>query len=277
MRTLIFGGSGQLGHDLLATHPGVVLSPDHRWCDVRDRDNVRRWMENAEPDVVVNAAAFHDVAACEDDIEQAFDVNALGAYNVAAEAAVFGAPCVYISTDYVFDGLVGNYVEDDPTWPCNVYGASKAAGEILVREANPNAYIIRTQALYGRTPPSGKPGGNFPSRILFRARRGDHIEVVDDQYTCPTWTHDLATRVWELTALGRPGVYHVANSGVTSWYGLAKEVCAIWDIDADIVPVMTQPGGVPRPAAAMLTDTQMALQGLTPMRGWREALRGYFT
>ena len=130
--------------------------------------------------MVVNAAAFHKVEECEENPSRAFAVNAEGAWNVAGAARRAGARSIFVSTDYVFGGNEPNgYAEDDPMDPVNVYGASKAAGEWLVRMACPDSLVVRGSGLFGHAGSSGK-GGNFVETVLKRAGRGEPLSVVDE-------------------------------------------------------------------------------------------------
>ncbi|HVH31737.1 MAG TPA: NAD(P)-dependent oxidoreductase, partial [bacterium] len=172
-RVAVIGSRGQLGSDIVAVLRAAgsreVFAFTRDDVDVTDAEGVRRAIGAARPTVVINCAAFVRVDDCEDRPAQAFSVNALGADNVARASAEVGARCVYISTDYVFDGQKPQpYTEGDPPSPVNVYGTSKLAGEYLVRSRCPDALIVRVAATFGIAGASGK-GGNFVETILRRA------------------------------------------------------------------------------------------------------------
>src|SRR5213593_1082440 len=146
MHLLVFGGWGQLGTELASVSEPrhQLIRPSHAEVDVTDPAAVGRVVEAGRPDVVVNGAAFHKVEECEKDPSRAFAVNAEGAWNVAGAAHRAGVRSIFVSTDYVFGGNEPNgYAEDDPMSPVNVYGASKAAGEWLVRMACPDSLVVR--------------------------------------------------------------------------------------------------------------------------------------
>jgi dTDP-4-dehydrorhamnose reductase len=278
VRLLAFGGWGQLGMDLVVACQGrhELLRPRHSETDVTDADAVRREVLRHRPDVVINAAAFHKVEACEREPAAAFAVNAVGALHVARAAAEAGAVCAFLSTDYVFDGLSeSGYREADAPAPVNVYGASKAAGERLVQVASPGSLVVRVSGLFGHAGSSGK-GGNFIETMLGMASRGEPISVVDDRRFSPTSTSDLAERLLQLFEAGRAaGIYHLANAGSCSWFELARVTFELAGVQARLTPRASRPDEVPRPASSVLLDTRSGGAGLAPARPWREALERY--
>jgi dTDP-4-dehydrorhamnose reductase len=281
MRLLILGGWGQLGSDLFLSAQGRhdVIRPRRIEVDVTDQDAVGAFVADRHPDAVVDAAAFHRVEACETDPVRAFEVNALGALGVARASRRAGARCVYIGTDYVFDGgLPQGYEEDSPVAPLNVYGVSKAAGERLVRIACPDSLIVRGSGMFGHAGSSGK-GGNFVETMLAKAAAGEPIRVVDDQVFSPTSTRDMAERILVLLEREVPsGIYHAANSGSCSWYGFARALFDLAGLQVDLSPRSTGPEAeesVRRPHWSILLDTRGAELGLPPNRSWEEALEWY--
>ena len=275
---LVTGASGQLGSDLANAAEGraELIRPTHADVDVADTRAIDRAVAEQRPDVVVDAAAFHKVELCEDDPERSFAVNTLGALHVARAARRAGARCVYVSTDYVFDGENPHgYTEDHPVAPLSVYGLSKAAGERGVANACPDWLVVRGSGLFGHAGSSGK-GGNFVETMLTKAGAGDSITVVDDQFFSPTSTRDMAERV--LSLLERrvpPGIYHVANAGSCSWYGFAKRIFELSGIEADLSPRPAGEQAVRRPRSSILLDTRSGILGLPPNRLWEEALAWY--
>jgi len=244
--------------------------------DVTDSVTVSSAIAEARPDAVVNAAAFHKLVACEERPDLAFGVNATAAHHVAKAAASAGARCVFISTDYVFDGSdPKGYAEDAPTAPLSVYGVSKAAGERLVRIAAPDSLVVRGSGMFGHAGSSGK-GGNFVETILAKAAAGEAISVVDSQIFSPTSTHDLAERILLLLDARIPaGTYHATNSGSCSWYGFARRILELAGLDADLSPRAASPDGVKRPECSILLDTKSDMLGLPRQRSWEEALHWY--
>jgi len=278
VRLLVFGGWGQLGADLVLACEGrhQLVRPHRSEVDVTDAVAVQRVVREQRPDAVLNAAAFHKVEACEAEPGAAFAVNAVGAHNVARAAAAEGSVCVFVSTDYVFDGMNDDgYVESHPPRPINVYGVTKAAGERLVEVASPRAVVVRTSGLFGHAGSSGK-GGNFIETMLGMASRGEPISVVDDRRFSPTSASDLAERLLQLLESGRAaGIYHLANAGSCSWFELAKTTFELAGVQARLTPRASRPDEVPRPVSSVLRDTRSEGAGLPPARPWREALERY--
>ena len=278
MRLVVFGGWGQLGSDIAiaADRRHDLVRPRHAEVDVTDQAAVAGAVDAVKPDAVIDAAAFHKVELCESDPAQAFAVNAVAPLYVARAARAAGARTVFISTDYVFDGSSEDgYREDDPVGPVNVYGISKVAGEAAVRLADPDAIVVRGSGLFGHAGSAGK-GGNFVDNMLAKARAGESLSIVDDQRLAPTATRDMAERILLYLEVDVPaGIYHAANTGSTSWYGLARRAFELAGVEADLTPRPTGDSPIRRPATSILRDTKSAALGLPPNRSWEDALRWY--
>lgn len=230
-RVLVAGASGQVAQALKASAPdGLIVSalgrPDLDVSHVRSVDQV---VEQYQPDVVINAAAYTAVDQAEADEAGAFAVNAVGAEALARAASRIDAPILHLSTDYVFDGAKSSpYHEADPVAPLGVYGRSKLAGEAAVAAANPRHLIFRTAWVYS---PVGK---NFAKTMLRVAGMREEIGVVHDQIGNPTSAADIAGALWQvidqiILAPDRlvPGVYHLTGSGEASWAEFAEEIFRI--------------------------------------------------
>ncbi|MBI4880108.1 MAG: dTDP-4-dehydrorhamnose reductase [Planctomycetes bacterium] len=274
---LITGANGMLGSELrsLAAPRREVICTDIAEMDVTDLAAVREVFAANRPSVVVHGGALTDVDGCETDPDRAFRVNALGTRNVALAAAEQGAPVLYVSTDYVFDGRATRpYVEFDPVGPRSVYGASKLAGERFVRElAAGRFWIVRTQWVYGFR------GKNFVDTILAAARAGKPLRVVDDQIGCPTWARDLARGVLAIIDQDPGyGTYHCSSRGSCSWFAFAGEILRM----AGVAPVSLEPmpsseldRAAPRPAYSVLRNYMLEQTIGDLMPPWQEALAGY--
>lgn len=280
-RVAVIGGRGQLGSDL------VRVFTERRRYDVRSltRDeidctswaSVQRALEPLRPDVVVNCAAFVRVDECEDRPEEAFRVNAVGALHVARWCAAGGARCIYISTDYVFDGTKGvAYAEDDCPRPLNVYGASKLAGEFLVRSAAPQWLVVRTASLFGNRGSRGK-GGNFVATILRQAQAGEVLRVVSDIRMSPTYTLDAADALERLVRAEASGIVHVTNAGSCTWFEFAKAVLRLARTEArlEAVTAQTFSSKAPRPRDSSLTSDRLAGMDGGELRSWEDAVAAY--
>jgi dTDP-4-dehydrorhamnose reductase len=267
---LIAGAGGMLGHDLRAALAGrEVRALGRAELDITDAASVADAVHGV--DVVINAAAYTAVDDAESHEHDAYAINATGAGNLARAAAGIGARLVQISTDYVFHGdATTPYPEDAPLDPLGAYGRTKAAGERLVREAHPGAYIVRTAWLYG------EHGGSFPRTMLRLASERDTVSVVTDQLGQPTWTHDLASAIVALLDADAPaGVYHGTNSGAASWFDLARATFELAGLDPERVLPTDSSAFVrpaPRPAYSVLGHDAWTRVGLPEPRDWRDAL-----
>jgi dTDP-4-dehydrorhamnose reductase len=279
MKIMIIGSNGQLGQEFAKLRSGHIFIPlSHEDIEVADKDQVNTIFSEHKPDTVLNLAAFNRVDDCEDEPEKAFQVNALGARNVAIAARAQGSAVVFISTDYVYEGQKDRprpYLESDPAMPLNVYGVSKLAGEHMTAQGNPDHWIIRTSGLYGVV--TSRKGWTFPELILNKARAGESLRVVDDQVLTPTYTRDLAEMIMAVLEHCRPGIYHLTNGGQCSWYEFARAVLEMAGVDAKITPVPSSafPRKAVRPGYSVLESEKLKPQGLKPMRPWREALQAY--
>ncbi|NJE79469.1 dTDP-4-dehydrorhamnose reductase, partial [Thermococcus sp. GR4] len=200
-----------------------------------------------------------------------------GALNIARIASEIDAINVYISTDYVFDGEKGEpYTEDDVPNPINVYGASKYAGEIFTRNYSTKYYIIRVASLYGKAGASGK-GGNFVEWIIEKAKRGEELRIVDDQFMSPTYTMDVARTLKKFLKIQPEwGVYHMVNEGYCSWYEFTKAIFEILGWDVEIKPIKPSELNrlARRPRFSALENKKLRGIGFK-MPNWREGLREY--
>lgn len=280
----IIGGDGQLGRDLRACWPqrhpeDTVVSLDHGTISVEGAEGVLEALTRVRPDLVVNTAAYHKVDLVESTAERAFEVNALGARNVARACQELGAACVFISTDYVFSGRLGRpHQETDPIDPPNVYGASKASGEMLVRLACERHFIVRSCGLFGVHGASGK-GGNFVETMLRLAATGQPIRVVDDQVLTPTPTAALAEQLAALIDTRSYGTYHATCQGECSWYDFAAEIFRQEGLAPDLTPQSSAQAGsaARRPSYSVLDNVALRELGIDHMPDWQHGLSTYLT
>ena len=271
MRVAITGAGGQLGRDLAA-----VFSADHEvfaWgstdLDISDAAAVRSAIDAIRPDLVVNAAAYTNVDACEQDDAEAWRVNAAGPWFLARASAANHAALVHISTDYVFDGTAESaYTELDPTSPISVYGRTKVAGERLVREALDEHYLVRTSWLQGRF------GPNFVRTMLRLARERGQVCVVDDQHGSPSFTCDVARAIADLVETGVYGTYHRTNTGECTWFELAAATLELARVPVTLRPITTEAynAPAPRPRYSVLDNRKSVLLGLPELPHWHDGL-----
>jgi dTDP-4-dehydrorhamnose reductase len=290
VRILVTGADGQLGRDLLDALAGrvpaggrrcaltgpegprkglkhEVLATDIGNMRVDDRDEVLHTFLGFRPELVLHGGAFTAVDLCETEVDGAYAVNAIGTRNVAESASLVGAHVVCVSTDYVFDGTGGRpYREWDAPNPTSVYGASKLAGE---RECRPGSTIVRTSWL------CGAHGNNIVRTALRLADGEGELRFVDDQYGSPTFTADLAPAIVTLGLDRRPGIFHVTNTGATTWWGLVRAALAEAGADPERVkPIRTASRNdpAPRPAYSVLDNMALRLSGLPALPDWQDGL-----
>lgn len=278
MKLLLLGADGQVGRALRAACPAgaSVIALGRAACDLSDETSVRNAIAGAPCDWLINAAAYTAVDRAETETALAETINGAAPGWIGSAARAAGIRVAHISTDFVFDGTAGTpYRPDSPTNPLSVYGRSKRAGEIALRNADPDALIVRTSWVYAAQ------GGNFPLTMLRLMRERDEIRVVADQIGTPTWATTLAGALWSLMAGGASGTHHLTDAGVASWYDLAvavaEETFAIGLLARipTIVPIATTDYPTParRPAYSVLDKSSAwaLLGGPTPH--WRLSLR----
>jgi dTDP-4-dehydrorhamnose reductase len=223
--------------------------------------------------VIVNCAAWTNVDEAEKFEDEATQVNGAAVGNIACASKLIGASLVHISTDYVFSGIGSEpWQEDDIVSPLSAYGRSKAVGERLVSDIYPEkSYIIRTAWLYS------KYGKNFAKTMCeFAYNKKDSIMVVSDQIGQPTFAGDLVRQIYLLVTMkAAPGIYHGTNSGDTSWFGFAKRIFEILEIDTEnLKEITTHEYGsmAQRPLYSVLSHKSWIAVGLSEMRNWQLGL-----
>jgi dTDP-4-dehydrorhamnose reductase len=272
MKLFVTGAGGQLGHELVdairaAGHEPIATT--HAQLDITDEEAVRIAIGSAMPDVVIHAAAWTAVDACEGDVAKAMNVNGTASKYVADAAHAIGARVVYISTDYVFDGTKPTpYNEDDVPNPQSVYGASKLVGE---RAMGADDAIVRISWV------CGFHGANMVKTILKLGATMPELKFVDDQIGNPTFADDGARAIVDIATSGLGGIWHVTNQGVVSWFEFAREVLLAAGMDSQKVkPISTRdlqpPRPAQRPANSVLHDGRLQQAGIAVLPDFREPL-----
>ena len=285
-RLLVLGAGGQLGLHMRAALGDLPMTAlTRRECDIGDRCELADWLAWAEPQIVINCAAYTRVDDAETDRETAERINARAPAALAALCAARGAALIHMSTDYVFGGIppadrhVGYSPADRPA-PLNHYGATKLAGEDAIRAGLRDHWIIRTSWLFSAH------GTNFARTILRLSGEREELRIVDDQTGCPTWAGHLAAACRALVdaaARGSAppyGTYHFAGTPATSWHGFAT---AIVDAAFAAGELARRPAVVPIPSrefprpARRPADSRLFAGDLMDRLGlaaplWREGL-----
>jgi dTDP-4-dehydrorhamnose reductase len=277
---LITGGNGMLAQalrKLLDARNLPYAAAGHSDADVTNPTQLKDLFARYKPTLVLNCAAHTKVDLCETETEKADAINGHAVGALASLARQHNAFLVHYSTDFVFDGSATRpYRTTDPVNPLSAYGRSKLLGEqLLQKNAPPSWLILRTAWLYGRG------GPNFPRTIIERARQGAPLKVVNDQIGSPTYTADLAQATLDLLDRNQTGLFHITNSGQTSWYDFARAALQAFAIDGAITPISTadwtaiRPKQAHRPAYSVLDTDPFTKTTGHPMRPWREALDAF--
>lgn len=278
MKIFITGANGQLGSELkkLSAHyPGYeYVWSDLPELDLTDEKAVSDFISQIKPEVILNCAAYTAVDKAEHDAETAFRVNRDAVRFLAQSARKTNAFLVHISTDYVFDGTAAvPYKENDRTAPTGVYGISKLEGEReLIRYAE-RAMIIRTSWLYSCY------GHNFVRTMLRLGREKGEVNVVNDQFGCPTYAKDLAETILNILPKGigisPPEIFHFCNQGITSWFEFAQAIFEISGIPCKVNPIATKdyPVAAKRPPFSALDTAKIRNYFGIEIRHWKESLK----
>ena len=252
-----------------------VVPLTHEAADCTNANAVHTVLLAIQPQIVINSAAYVRVDDCENHPDEAFRVNAIGAFNIATSCAEINAHCVYVSTDYVFDGLKESpYLESDSPSPINVYGTSKLGGEHLVRQAAPRWLIVRMASLFGKTGARGK-GGNFIETIISRAKAGESLRVVNDLKMSPTYTRDAAYALTAILKKGATGHLHLVNSGACTWYEFTKEILAVTGLTNQVIAISSSTHRPSRPKNSSLRSDRLFGLLQYELRSWQDGLAAY--
>lgn len=290
MRILVTGVKGQLGHDVVPeligrNHEviGTDLAPDGAGAsayvplDITDRDAVQKVIREIRPDAVIHCAAYTDVDAAEAEENRATAeaVNHWGTKYIAEAAKAADAKLLYLSTDYVFGGQGTAPWKPDETRfaPLNVYGQSKLAGEIAVKNALDRFFIVRTAWMFGAN------GRNFVKTMLRLGGTRDSVRVVNDQIGTPTYAKDLARLLSDMIETDRYGCYHATNAGGSiSRCDFTKEIYRQAGLATAVLPVSTAEYGLSkarRPLNSRLDQSKLREAGFAPLPPWQDALERY--
>lgn len=268
MRILITGSGGQLGRALQR----VLAAEDLILKDLPDFDLTNPACEEqirgARPDIILHAGAYTNVDQAEREPARAHAVNGQGTRWVAQAAQAVNARLIFVSTDYVFDGMKTTpYHEWDEPRPVNQYGLSKYEGEQAVLTLCPGALVVRTAWLFGHD------GPNFVKTIAKFAQERPALEVVADQRGCPTYAEDLARALRDLALGDLEGVCHVTNGGDCSWYEFAEAVVRQTGARAAVLPITTAQAGrlAKRPPYSVLSQDRFASRHAA-LPDWHDAL-----
>ncbi len=289
MKILVTGINGQLGHDVvkeLNKRGHEPIGVDREQMDLTVSSQIKECIEDIKPEAIIHCAAYTAVDAAEDNEVLCRQINAYAVRDIAELAKKLDIPMIYISTDYVFNGMKGleninsnevnadkylDYIESDETDPQNVYGKTKLEGELYVKELLDKYYIVRISWVFGEN------GNNFIDTMLRLSKDRDKLNVIDDQIGSPTYTKDLAPLLVDMIETDKYGIYHATNEGFCSWYDFAKEIFKVANVDVEVnsIPTLQYPTKAQRPMNSKLSKQKLIDNGFKPLRSWEKAVEDY--
>ncbi|UPS92564.1 dTDP-4-dehydrorhamnose reductase [Bizionia sp. M204] len=274
---LITGSNGQLGKTVFALHQGNNYKAlnftftTKATLDISNQEQVDRYFKSNNFNYCINCAAYTAVDRAEEEKEEAFLINAIGARNLAEACKKYGVILIHISTDFVFDGSKKEpYSETDIPNPINVYGASKLQGERNIQSILENYFIIRTSWLYSEF------GNNFVKTMLRLGAEKEELHVVNDQIGSPTYAQDLVEVVLEIIISGNKkfGLYHFSNKGAISWFEFAQAIFKLGQISIKLNSIQTKnyPTPARRPKNSVLESLKIETAFKITTADWKNGL-----
>ena len=275
---LVTGANGQLGRELQDIAPSYTsyrfFFADKAELPIEDTAVVNKYFSQQQFDICINCAAFTAVDKAETEKEKAFLINGIAVGELAAVCKQYNTRLIHISTDYVFDGTsTAPYKESDPTCPVSSYGKSKLMGEQLALQNDPSVIIIRTSWLYAAY------GNNFVKTMLRLMKEKETINVVNDQYGCPTYAADFAWAIMEIIEKlamdnEQPAIFNYCNSGITTWFEFALAIKEISGSKCMINPIPTSqyPTAANRPQYSVLNTKKIRDTFQVSIPEWKDSL-----
>ncbi len=293
-RILIIGANGQVGRELTSSCASLgdvivsTRSSKNAQIDLKDSDSIRSTIQELQPNIVINAAAYTAVDKAEEEIELAMLVNAVAPGVLAEEVKHINALLIHYSTDYVFDGTKGiPYTEKDQPNPINVYGKSKLEGDCAIDQVSANSIVLRTSWVYSTH------GSNFMNTMLRLANEREELNVVDDQVGCPTSAkyiaeitksilkHKLESKNNDLEDW--ESVYNLSTTTPTTWYEFAKQIIyngrvrqLCNDIKIRPIPTSDYPTAAARPLYSVLSNDKLLYKLNLSEVSWKDDLESCF-
>lgn len=279
MKIAVIGANGQLGSELCEQYDEKhqIVGLTHADIEITNINSVKKVLNEINPDVVINTAAYHNLPDCEKNPDISFQVNAIGALNLAKTATEIGSVLVQYSTDYVFDGEKKEpYLEKDRTNPLNIYAMTKLNGEILIKNYCTRYFVIRTSGLYGKTICRAK-GNNFITTMQKAAKIKDVVKVVNDEILTPTSVFEIAKNTGQLIETEGFGLYHMTCEGHCSWFEFAGVIFKELRLKTPLISCTSDefPSEIKRPFYSVLENHKLKSVNLNHMTHWKDALIKY--
>lgn len=275
MKILVTGVNGQLGHDVvkqLNARQIELKGADIGDFDLTNREQTIEAITTYAPDAVIHCAAYTNVNGAEANRDLCWQVNVAGTANVALACKQLDAKMIYISTDYVFDGMgEAPFEVDDCISPINAYGASKADGEKAAQELVEKLFIVRISWVFGMN------GNNFVKTMRKLGASHQEVSVVGDQVGSPTYTADVAKLLCDMVVTEKYGIYHATNEGVCSWAEFAQAIMVDSGLSTTVKPITTAeyPTPAKRPYNSRLSKISLDQAGFARLPAWQDALKRY--
>lgn len=278
VRVLITGGNGQLGQEWAEFCNKKNLdyvSLSSKELDITNKDTLKAKIDEIAPNVIINCAAYTKVDLAEENVEIAFAVNQIGTKNIAEYCAENAIKLVHYSTDYIFSGnsedrikYPQGYAENAPTNPINIYGKSKLAGEISIKESGCKFLIFRIAWV------CGKFGNNFVKTMLNLAKMRNELNVVNDQYGSPTFAENIVYNSWKMIEADKTGVYNINSSELCTWYDFAVEIFKQTGLHIKVNSVSSDEfiSKAKRPAYSKLNTNKIAKFEPIKIENWKVGL-----
>lgn len=273
---LVTGAAGQLGSGLMRffTEKGIkAIGVDRPDFDITNREDTIQNIAMLNPEIVFHCAAYSDVELAEKESDICEIVNVKGTENIILACKKVSAKLVYISTDYVFDGMSDvPYEITDEVHPLNIYGKTKAIGEKLVGNYD-KSFVVRISWLFG------KNGKNFVNTMLRLGKEKNSLTVVVDQVGSPTYVADLVPILYDISISEKYGIYHITNEGFCSWAEFAEKIMKYSGLNCQIKPVTSDVYGATakRPKNSRLNKDCLDERGLQRLPLWEDALKRYLS
>lgn len=279
MKFFITGGSGLLGsriatvaddkHELVLSHNSNPTDNTVK-CDITNEEEVKKIIQEVNPDVIIHCAAMTNVDLCEDEVDKAYKVNGDATGYLAKASDDVNAKMIYVSTDFVFDGQKGNYSESDEVNPLGVYAKSKYDGEVQLQRYTSNWAIARVSVLYG-----WHERLNFTTWVIDELRKKHEINIVTDQINSPTLADNAAEAMFEIARQDKNGIYHTAGNDLISRYDFTRQIADVFDLDENLINPITSDKFVqkaPRPRDSSLNVDKIEKELNFKMKTCEESL-----
>ncbi|HZH62345.1 MAG TPA: dTDP-4-dehydrorhamnose reductase [Metabacillus sp.] len=272
MKILVTGYTGQLGYDVVQAglEQGFdMVGIGSRDLNIVDGYSVSKFVKEINPDAIIHCAAFTAVDKAEDDKENCWDINVNGTINLVNWAKEIKAKFMYISTDYVFDGLGERpFSETDAPNPAGFYGLTKLEGEKVVQSLLTEWFIVRISWAFGMN------GKNFVKTMLQLADSRKEIHVVGDQVGSPTYTFELSRLLLDMIKTDKYGIYHATNEGFCSWAEFAEEIFRLTKKSVKVNTITTEEysARAVRPRNSRMLKNKLIEKGFKPLPNWQDSL-----